>query len=141
MKVKVNLLVFIVPLILILLNSCERDITVDLPQTKSKVVVDGYVEIGKPVYIILSRNAPYFAPINASSINSFEAGATVTLNDGFITDTLSEVDSLVGIFYISLKIIGVEGRTYTLNIRTSQNEQLNAVTTIHCQVVPLYVRL
>ena len=136
MKVKVNLLVFIVPLILILLNSCERDITVDLPQTKSKVVVDGYVEIGKPVYIILSRNAPYFAPINASSINSFEAGATVTLNDGFITDTLSEVDSLVGIFYISLKIVGVEGRTYTLNIRTSQNEQLNAVTTLR-KAVPL----
>ena len=140
MKAKLNLVLIIVPLSLILINSCEKDITVDLPSTESKVVVDGYVEPGKPVYVILTRNAPYFAPINASSINSFETGATVTVSDGFVTDTLSEIDSILGIttkgIYFSLNMLGVEGRTYTLNIRTTKNEQLSAVTKLQ-KVVPL----
>jgi len=114
------------------LASCESDITVDLPTPSTKVVVDGYVEAGLPVYIILSRNQGYFEPINAETINqSPEKNAIVIVNDGSIIDTLQEVDTIIngsrvsGI-YISDVIVGTIGKTYSLNIITAKNEILTS---------------
>jgi Domain of unknown function (DUF4249) len=112
--------------------SCESDITVDLPTPSTKVVVDGYVEAGLPVYIILSRNQGYFEPINAETINqSPEKDAIVIVNDGIMIDTLQEVDTIIdgssvsGI-YISDVIVGTVGRIYTLKVITTKNEILTS---------------
>lgn len=111
---------------------CEKDITVDLPEPESKVVVDGYVEPGKPIYVVLTRNAPYFAPIDPNTINAFETGAIVLVNDGFTTDTLIEASSFQGIdlqgVYFTLNMIGVEGRIYSLTVQTKNGETLSAIT-------------
>jgi hypothetical protein len=127
--------------------SCEKDITVDLPQPETKVVVDGYVETNTPVYILLSRNAPYFAPIDPSTINTGETGATVTVNDGLQTVTLTEIALVIsGVdikgLYMSIDpntnlptMLGVEGRTYTLNITTLKGEQLSAITKLQPNIV------
>jgi Domain of unknown function (DUF4249) len=128
--------------------SCEKDITVDLPKPESKLVVDGYVETGKPVYIFLSRNSPYFAPIDPSLANAGESGATVTVSDGTQTVTLPEVPIVIdGLtlrgLYLALNLStfdtlmkGETGRTYTLNITTVNGENLTAITTLR-QTVPL----
>ena len=105
-------------------SSCEENISLDLPREDPRVVVDGYVETGLPPYIILSRSSSYFDPINPGALNSFaESGAIVTLNDGFSTVRLFELDTVVnGIslkgFYAALDSVtklptmfGVEGRT------------------------------
>ncbi|MEP7263717.1 MAG: DUF4249 domain-containing protein [Bacteroidota bacterium] len=138
----------IVLLYILLFVSCEKDITVDLPQPESKVVVDGYVETGKPIYILLSRNAPYFAPVNSSTLNTGEKGAIVTVNDGTQTVTLTELPLTInGVtingLYIALNLSsldttmkGEEGKTYTLNITTSGGEQLSAVTKLN-PAIPL----
>ena len=121
-------------------TGCEKDITVDLPQPESKVVVDGYVETGVPIYIVLSRNSAYFAPIDPDIINIFETGATVIVSDGTNTDTLQELDNFQGLslkgVYISTQMIGQVNRTYNLDIYTKEGEHLSATTTLH-QPVPL----
>ena len=119
---------------------CEKDITVDLPEPESKVVVDGYVEPGKPIYVVLTRNAPYFAPIDPNTINAFETGAIVLVNDGFTIDTLIEAPSFQGIdlqgVYFTLNMIGMVGRTYTLSVKTKTGESLSAITKL-----PVFVPL
>jgi hypothetical protein len=138
------------PLIYILLTlvSCEKDITVDLPQPESRLVVDGYVETGKPVYIFLSRNAPFFAPVNPSTVNTGEEGAVITVHDGVTTVQLAEIPlALNGVqlkgFYMALNLStldttmkGEEGKTYTLNIVSAAGEMVSAQTKLH-PAVPL----
>jgi hypothetical protein len=126
--------------------SCEKDITVDLPQPESKIVVDGYVETGKPVYIFLSRSQPFFAPVNPSTVNSGETGAVVTVNNGTETVTLNELQLPIGGvnikgLYVALNLStldtlmkGESGKTYTLNITTDKGEHLSAVTRLHPSV-------
>ena len=123
----------------VLFASCEENISLDLPREDPRVVVDGYVETGLPPYVILSRSSSYFDPINPTALNSFaESGAIVTLNDGFTTVRLVELDTVVnGInlkgFYAALDSVtklptmfGVEGRTYQLTITTKNNQQLTS---------------
>src|SRR5688572_23112344 len=45
-----------------LLASCEKEITVDLPITDPKVVVEGTIETGEPPFVLLTRTQSYFAP-------------------------------------------------------------------------------
>lgn len=126
----ITLLVIIVAFV-----SCEKDITVDLPQPESKVVVDGYVEPGQPVYVVLTRNAPYFAPVDPDFLNIAETGADVKVNDGTADWQLIEIDTTVnglelkGV-YIAPFLIGIVGKTYTLSITTTKGEKLTAVTTL-----------
>lgn len=103
----------------LLLAACEKNITVDLPRGEQQIVVEGYVEIGAPVYVFLSRTAGYFDPIDSSALASLAVkGATVTVYDGFTTDTLKEVIAGQGFLYLALKMTGVEGRTYRLRVET-----------------------
>jgi len=136
-----NILLFF---ILVLSISCEKDITLDLPQGESKVVVDGYVENGLPPYIILSRSQGYFDPIGLNTINTLPVrGAVVTISDGRDTVTLTEIDTVingisVGGFYIALEpvngdtlMLGTPGRSYRLDVQTPQGEQVYAEATLH----------
>ena len=44
--------------------SCQEEITLDLPQSENKLVVQGAIEPGFPPYVILTTNQGYFEPIN-----------------------------------------------------------------------------
>ncbi len=129
-------------LLIISFFSCETDITVDLPVPESLIVVDGYVEPDQPIYVLLTRNAAYFAPINQNTIiNAVEKGAIVTVNDGFITEQMIELDTTingfsVSGFYVSLSMRGVKGRKYSLSITSAKGEVLSASTNL-LYTVPL----
>jgi hypothetical protein len=125
--------------IAIFFSSCEENISLDLPREDPRVVVDGYIETGLPPYVLLSRSSSYFDPINPGALNSFaESGAFVTINDGFNTVQLIELDTVVnGIslrgFYAALDSVtnlptmfGEEGRTYKLTIITKDNQRLSS---------------
>lgn len=131
-----NLLVL---LAVLLMAACEKNIDIDLKNSESKIVVEGYVEAGFVPYVILSRSQDFFAPIGPSTLNNLPLrGAIVTISDGTDTVQLLEVDTTingvqVGGFYIALDpqtllptLIGTPGTTYTLQVRTGNGEAVSS---------------
>ncbi|HKR06356.1 MAG TPA: DUF4249 domain-containing protein [Bacteroidia bacterium] len=115
--------------------SCEKDITVDLPQPESKIVVEGYIESGKNAYVFLSYSKAYFAPFDTSSlINSGVKNAKVIISNGTITDTLLQPSADYGYLYISLNIIGEIGKDYSLKIITEDGKELTAQTHLYTPI-------
>lgn len=127
----------------LLLAACEKEITVDLPVTEPRLVVEGRIEAGGSPLVILTRTQSYFAPTDLNSIASiFVSGARVVVTDGLTTDTLDQVcsdqipDSLleeagaltgldpallasanICVYYdLGGQMTGVEGRSYALTI-------------------------
>ena len=150
----------IIPLLLIaagaLLTGCEKEITVDLPRTEPRIVVEGTIETGRAPFVLLSRTQGYFDPTDINSIAaSFVSEAIVTVNDGLTTYPLDRVcselipDSLIdeaaallGIDPDLLRqanlcvwtkldnsLVGVESLTYRLDVQ-ADGRSLNATTTI-----------
>ena len=114
------------------LISCEKNITVNLPQSPSQVVVEGYVEIGQAPYVYLSYSNSYFAPLDSQALADFTIkGALVTISDGLVTDTLTEAIPAYGYFYISTKLTGTINTTYTLTVKTKKGEVVTAQTYLH----------
>jgi hypothetical protein len=126
-----------------LLAACEKEITVDLPETEPKLVVEGTIETGGPPVVILTRTQSYFAPTSVSAIAStFIQDALVTVDDGvtvhvldricsdLIPDSLLEEAAAATGISVSLlsqaricvwtkldnSLLGEEGRTYRLRV-------------------------
>lgn len=101
--------------------ACEKEITVDLPTPTPKIVVEGAIEQGCYPWVILTRNAPYFEPVDSSTlVNMIITNAVVTVSDGQVIDTLSiGFDPYVYPYvkYIGQTIIGEVGKTYNLTIQ------------------------
>ena len=127
-----------------LITSCEKEISVDLPETPSKVVVEGTIETGQPPIVLLSRTQSYFEPTSIAGLTDlYITDGVVIVSDGFVTDTLDKVCSgqlteeqliaaseATGISIDLLRQInicawtdlggtffGVEGRTYHLEVQ------------------------
>ena len=138
----------------LLLTACEKEITVDLPTTEPRLVVEGTIQTGGPPLVILTRTQSYFAPTDISSIASiFVKDALITVNDGFTTATLDQICSdalteeqiqlaaaVTGLdpgllanadicIYTKLDMLGIEGRTYSLNI-AADGKTASSVTSI-----------
>ena len=76
--------------------SCEKDITVDLPEAESKLVVEGRIEAdstgGLPPIVILTKSVGYFEPTDLNTIQSlFVHNATVSVSVDGKTYALEEV--------------------------------------------------
>jgi len=111
---KTNYITYFLILILTLfiLSACEKEITVDLPESEEKIVVEGWIENGQTAQVILSRNAAYFDVINEATINQMfnidaivkvkevETGTeeilTKTFNPLFIPPVLYKGNTLTG---------------------------------------------
>lgn len=148
----------------ILLAGCEKEITVELPDTGAKVVVEGSIENGQRPIVLLTRTQSYFAPTNLAAIAAvFISDAdTVTVDDGTTVHGLDRIcsaglpDSVLvlasaatGIDINLLRaanicawtstapdgLVGEPGRTYRLRV-VADGQELTAVTTIP-QVAPL----
>ena len=57
-------------IISLLLFSCQEEITLDLPQSEDKIVVEGSIENGFPPYVVLTKNQGYFDPINSQTYSN-----------------------------------------------------------------------
>ena len=146
----------LLPLLLLLLHSCQKDIEVKLPESKQKICVEGRIEPGLPPFVTLTHNMPYFGSkdLNALS-NMFVHNAVVKISNGSTTVTLTEYcsqslpDSLLpivaaftGVDTFSLKnfnyclyttfntaVWGTIGTTYNLTV-DAEGKSLSAVTAI-----------
>jgi hypothetical protein len=152
----------LLPLLLLALlaPACTKEITVDLPRTDAKLVVEGVIEKGLPPIVILTRTQNFFDPTDLNSIAGiFVTDAQITVSDGSNTATLEEVACegltqeqleqvalLTGIDPVLLanisvyslldnSMVGEYGRTYTLNV-LGDGKSCSSITTIP-QVVAL----
>ena len=50
------------------LIACEKEITVDLPRTDPKIVVEGTIETGRPPLVLLTRTQNYFDPTSIEAL-------------------------------------------------------------------------
>lgn len=148
--------------LVMLLAGCEKTITVELPTTEARIVVEGTIETDRPPLVILTRTQGFFEPTSVASIAaSFVSEATVTVFDGTTTHTLDRVcsslipDSLLeeaaaasGLDVNLLananiciwtkldgSLLGVNGRSYRLEV-VADDRTLRSTTTIPNPVAP-----
>jgi len=135
-----------------LLAGCSKEITVDLPETEPRVVVEASIETGQPPIVFLTRTQSFFAPTSVASIAStYISDARVWVNGDSLTRICSSLipDSLIdevaastGIDANLLRaanicawtsldgtIEGVEGQTYDLRVET-EGKVITSSTTI-----------
>jgi len=111
-------------------SSCEKNITIDLPASETKIVVEGYISSGEKPYVFLSKSQDYFAPLDSASLLTYAIkGALVIVSDGIVSDTLQEVNPSIGYYYQANNITGENGKTYSLYV-VAEGETLTATTQI-----------
>jgi hypothetical protein len=138
------------------LSACEKEIEVELPETGTRIVVEGNIETGQPPFVLLTRTQSFFAPTSAASLSKiFITDAVVTVDDGFQTYTLQKLcssllpDSLLNEVAVVTgfppqllaqaelciwtdlggQLLGQEGRSYKLSVVT-EGQVLTSTTTI-----------
>lgn len=143
-----------------LLIGCEKEITVEVPETAQKLVVEGTIEPGLPPFVILTRTQSFFDPLDAGAIaNSFVRDAVITVDNGNGPEQLQQICSgaltpaqralfaeitgmdpnLLGSVNICVYTTGNEalfgevGRTYSLRVEADGNV-LTSTTTIPAPV-------
>lgn len=115
-------------LLLLSINACEKNVTVEIPGAESLIVVEGYIETGKNPFVVLSKTLPFFGTINTSTVfQQTLQGAIVIVSDGTTTDTLKQIPG-IGV-YTSTNISGQELKTYTLRVEVD-GKLLTASTSI-----------
>lgn len=106
--------------VLIVIFSCRKDVTLKLPEYTQKIVVEGSIETDGPAIVLLSYSVPYFGNFDyAAPEKAFVKGAIVTVSDGDVIDTLREADPSRGYLYVGLKLLGKQGKTYTLRVNAN----------------------
>lgn len=115
-----------------ILSACEKEIDINLPDAKPKLVVEGIIENGEYAYVTLTKSSPYFTSVDSTSFqNLFISDALVIVSNGIESDTL-QFDTVP--FYPPLrfqgqKIKGQINQTYSLRIEY-ENEVYTASTKI-----------
>lgn len=80
--------------LILLISSCTKEVTVDIPGYEEKIVIDGRIETGQPPIVLLSRSKEVYAPTDVDAfLNGYISGAVVTVSDGTTTVVLDEICS------------------------------------------------
>ncbi|MCX7696519.1 MAG: DUF4249 domain-containing protein [Bacteroidales bacterium] len=114
-------------ILIITMISCSKEIDLDLPSPTLKYVVEGYIQNDAYPVVVLTRNMPYFAPVDTSFLmdSLFVTNAFVTVSNGFEIDTLELKIDLPRIlnktwpfvYYQGKKIKGQLGGQYQLYVK------------------------
>lgn len=140
----------------ILLFSCQKEISLELPTYDEQIVVEGRIETGLPPIIFLGTTKDIFSDNSLDSIfGSFISDAVITITDGINVDTLQticsdeipkEYENLSALFFgipasyinkyhycaystLNTNIFGAEGKTYSIKIRY-KNKEYSSTTSI-----------
>ena len=131
-------------LVLLLFNSCTKEVKIEIPGYAEKIVIDGRIETNFPPVVLLSRTNDIYSPTNLEAyLNGFISGAVLSVSDGttifplveICTDALpagtenfaaqffgipvEEIANYHLCAYTSFdpEILGQVGKTYTLNVK------------------------
>ena len=81
-----------IPLFILGLVSCTKEVQIDIPGYKEQLVVDGSIETGAPPIVFLSTTNNIYSPTNLQAyLEGFISGAVVTVSDGTTTVVLDEI--------------------------------------------------
>jgi hypothetical protein len=115
----------LIALCMIIVSSCEKIINVDLNTNNPKLIVEANVtDQPGPYQVSLSHSVNYY------DANNFPVVTGAHIN---ITDNAGNSESLFEITpgkYQTQSLQGVDGRTYTLSIVTTDGNQYSAVSTM-----------
>jgi hypothetical protein len=118
----------------LVLSSCTKEISVDLPEPEKKIVVDGGIYTGAPAEINLTWSTGYFDPVDSASLaNYLISNATVVLHDGSFTDTLHPAfnpNKPIPVVWRGATILGQVGHTYILTV-VADGKTASATTKIY----------
>jgi len=97
--------------LILVISACTKVIDLKLDNQSGKLVIEGNITNFRGQSIVLSRNVPF------TDRNSYPpvSGATVTVSDGILTYNFAEGPAGV---YISNRMIGFSGLTYTMKVVT-----------------------
>ena len=129
----------IIALLCLSVGSCEKDITIQLDPSVSRLVVDATIENGRPPMVFLSKSLDYFSKIDPAVLSSsFVRNAKVRISDGS-TEVLLKEDSIKNtagnkiFFYTtsgpSLSFLGKLKSSYSIVIE-AEGKVYNASTSI-----------
>ncbi|MFT5858039.1 MAG: hypothetical protein ACI865_000123 [Flavobacteriaceae bacterium] len=112
--------------LVVLLNSCTKEVTIDIPGYQEQLVIDGRIETDQPPFVLLSKSKEVYASTDLEAfLNGFVSGAIVTVSNGTTSIQLTEVcsDNLPpGTEALAAQMFGVpveELQNYTLCAYTS----------------------
>lgn len=122
------------PLLFFLLMSCTKEVELEQPEYAQKVVVDGYIETGKPAHVFLTLSSPYLTRYDSVSIrNTFlnygKISLTSSLGEEEVLTLFREDRFFPPFVYKTVSIRGQTGARYYLKVEVKGRE-LTAVTTI-----------
>ncbi|MEI8113479.1 MAG: DUF4249 domain-containing protein [Bacteroidia bacterium] len=115
-------------IILFISNGCQKVVNLDLVEAAPRLVIDGLItdSIG-PYRIRLTNSGSYF---NQPVLTPVRSAVVVISNNIGTTDTLKE--AFPGI-YLTSKLRGIPGRTYSLKL-SSENKEYTATSTMMSHV-------
>jgi hypothetical protein len=106
-----------------MMQACEREIDIELPNAEDLLVVEGSIETGEFPKVLITRNRGFFNefPTDLTTfINEFVVtDAVVTVSDGTNSETLQfTIDPLnyPFVYYTGSNLKGEIGKSYTLTI-------------------------
>jgi hypothetical protein len=114
----------------LLMSACERDADVDLPETKPKLVVIGFITPQDSfISISLTRSKPIFEPYNVNA-NDAVSDATVTIY-GNNTSMVLPFDANLQVYRIATAQFQIlSGNEYRVKVTTPQGESVEATTVV-----------
>ena len=123
-----SLHILLLLLIIFVFSGCQKVINVDLNEAAPRIVIEGVINDRRgPYTVMISKSGSYFNQPVLPPVSG--AVAIITDNSG-ITDTLKEVNSGI---YISSKIRGIPGKTYSLKVM-SENQEYTGSSTMFSHV-------
>lgn len=113
-------------LIICIFSGCERVIDLELPPPKEALVVYGLIENDSLVKVSLTRNSPYFDPVDLQTVLGLQVSDALIVVEGEgETDTLVaalELQHYTLFNYKGTRIRGRVGGQYRIRITTADHE-------------------
>ena len=117
--------------------SCQTEIDIELPDYKDAIVIEGYIENGKPPMVMLTKSIPYFAPIDLETLMDkvmiVDAKVTVSSNTGESTELHLQLmeEAPFGIAFTNANLIGECGKDYTLTVEYDNKVYTSKTSIVH----------
>ena len=86
--------IFYIVICCFFLQSCTKEVKIDIPGFEEKLVVDGSIVTGQPPIILLTKSKNIYSATDQNAfLSGFVSGAIVTVSDGVNTVQLDEICS------------------------------------------------
>ncbi len=122
-------------------TSCMKDVTINLPEYESKLVVESYLDSNVPFYIVsVTESVSFFTPSTfpVSQVLPVVNHAIVTITKGSKTDTLAFIDSLqVYVKALQTPLSDTDFEPYQLRVVDTSTNRIATATTQFLTKVPI----